>query len=736
MKYIIKGHTGIKINMPDGSAKQVNTSSQEYKDLYSNLTSKINDDTYYKNLPEINVISNRAGEHMVRKALNESGKEMMKGVGTAALVGTGIGGLVAAPLPFIGGIAGGMIGDYVTNKATQKFSGGKYQNWGEFAGDKTGISPEVMAFTNPGAIIGGGIGSLSGAIATNLDRKIAEIGLRLGDFNIPSIKGAIKSPDTYKYLVTGNENILKQNGSKFNTNYLNKNHKFSNKGYVYKYNGNLEYSTETPANLAEGDYVDLFLGRDKKYPWREVKTNDFGVHNDYINKYYPNKKGNIRTFLMDSSDQPIEKLVRKEQLNFITEDFKGNLTRGMDSRIRGSLGEVDAAGHLQQIVNKGDDFITLQQQDIWKYNPKDYMERWHKSQLENPKLSDKITRMIQQSGLKLLDRVGTPIITKGRPLMYKASDNVPGNYTQFLLDKVGKSINWKISKATNQLPDPPTEIFLKQGGTIHIKPENKGKFTATKKATGKSTEELTHSKNPITKKRAIFAQNSAKWKHQEGGIIKFQQGDSIFNTIKTRWPAVGNIKNLVIKADTNMNSMNTGQGDIETFQPKYNTTTYPNGFKYNNPNPGGNAVVYNPKTNTQDDIQLDLLHTLRRDDPVYQKHLSEFTDAYKNSDNSNRVKYWWDKKFSKQPNDGYQQYFENEVDGSLRNLLAPQSDKELLKQNYLTHGDAEKEVLVNPELNKRFDQLKNYLEIGKSYVLPEVTITGKKLLPKTKPKSN
>lgn len=51
---------------------------------------------------------------------------------------------------------------------------------------------------------------------------------------------------------------------------------------------------------------------------------------------------------------------------------------------------------------------------------------------------------------------------------------------------------------------------------IYIKPENKGKFTATKKATGKTTEELTHSKNPVTKKRAIFAQNAAKWKHQDG----------------------------------------------------------------------------------------------------------------------------------------------------------------------------------------------------------------------------
>ena len=55
-------------------------------------------------------------------------------------------------------------------------------------------------------------------------------------------------------------------------------------------------------------------------------------------------------------------------------------------------------------------------------------------------------------------------------------------------------------------------ISLKNGG-IYIKPENRGKFNATKERTGKTTEELTHSKNPITRKRAIFAQNAAKWKH-------------------------------------------------------------------------------------------------------------------------------------------------------------------------------------------------------------------------------
>lgn len=50
-----------------------------------------------------------------------------------------------------------------------------------------------------------------------------------------------------------------------------------------------------------------------------------------------------------------------------------------------------------------------------------------------------------------------------------------------------------------------------QENKIEIKPENKGKFNATKKRTGKSTEELTHSKNPLTRKRAVFAQNAKRW---------------------------------------------------------------------------------------------------------------------------------------------------------------------------------------------------------------------------------
>lgn len=76
-------------------------------------------------------------------------------------------------------------------------------------------------------------------------------------------------------------------------------------------------------------------------------------------------------------------------------------------------------------------------------------------------------------------------------------------------------------------------VFAKGGG-IHINPANKGKFTATKKRTGKSTEELTHSKNPLTRKRAIFAQNSRRWSHSKafGGYLEGQEYDLSREEIK------------------------------------------------------------------------------------------------------------------------------------------------------------------------------------------------------------
>jgi hypothetical protein len=63
----------------------------------------------------------------------------------------------------------------------------------------------------------------------------------------------------------------------------------------------------------------------------------------------------------------------------------------------------------------------------------------------------------------------------------------------------------------------------KKGGKIHIKPENKGKFTASAKAAGEGVQEHAHNvvnnsgSSETQRKRAQFAINAKKWNHADGG---------------------------------------------------------------------------------------------------------------------------------------------------------------------------------------------------------------------------
>ena len=59
------------------------------------------------------------------------------------------------------------------------------------------------------------------------------------------------------------------------------------------------------------------------------------------------------------------------------------------------------------------------------------------------------------------------------------------------------------------------------GHKIHIKPENRGKFTALKKRTGKSASWFKAHGTPAQKKMATFALNSKKWHKKAHGGIKF-----------------------------------------------------------------------------------------------------------------------------------------------------------------------------------------------------------------------
>lgn len=71
----------------------------------------------------------------------------------------------------------------------------------------------------------------------------------------------------------------------------------------------------------------------------------------------------------------------------------------------------------------------------------------------------------------------------------------------------------------------------KSGGGIHIKPENRGKFTAAAKRRGMGVQEFAskvmankENYSPTLVKRANFARNAAKWKHAAGGTVAIKNG--------------------------------------------------------------------------------------------------------------------------------------------------------------------------------------------------------------------
>ena len=80
-------------------------------------------------------------------------------------------------------------------------------------------------------------------------------------------------------------------------------------------------------------------------------------------------------------------------------------------------------------------------------------------------------------------------------------------------------------------PMSPFGNTFAEGGGIHIKPENRGKFTALKKRTGKSATWFKEHGTPAQRKMATFALNVRKWKHEDGGPLTDEQYYNIMDRV-------------------------------------------------------------------------------------------------------------------------------------------------------------------------------------------------------------
>lgn len=110
-----------------------------------------------------------------------------------------------------------------------------------------------------------------------------------------------------------------------------------------------------------------------------------------------------------------------------------------------------------------------------------------------------------------------------------------------LLSLENKAMNIDIQNDLNALAN-----FSAYGGKIHIKKENRGKFTdyCGGNVTSECIAKGKRSSNPAVRKRAIFADNARKWKHSFGGYL-YDDGGNLYASIPNIGQHGGNFSNGV-----------------------------------------------------------------------------------------------------------------------------------------------------------------------------------------------
>lgn len=177
------------------------------------------------------------------------------------------------------------------------------------------------------------------------------------------------------------------------------------KGTSYAFSGYVNQLGQVPQYTGGNDIIDAFLYQkiiDPKYGVRKVDS-DYGIHTDYVNKQYPNKKIQVYE-VQNSSNIPESQVISKSSWvpsSKVSEDFGTNYNN-----------ILNAAGHLKQMGTYNGQLVR-RRQDIWKFNPAEYKQKWFENRTaytDEPLWKKKLLDM----GLRYVDNIGTPVITKTR----------------------------------------------------------------------------------------------------------------------------------------------------------------------------------------------------------------------------------------------------------------------------------------------------------------------------------
>jgi hypothetical protein len=204
----------------------------------------------------------------------------------------------------------------------------------------------------------------------------------------------------------------------------------------------------------------------------------------------------------------------------------------------------------------------------------------------------------------------------------------------------------------------------------------------------------------------------------------------------SKWKALDNVDFKAIP-DSTYTREKTGIGSIEFFhKDNLDGITYPNGYFREHPSPGENVILYDPKTNDEQDIRLDALHVMPQD-PVYADLLAMYRLAANDGDVAHQAdrdyKYYVDtygmdkalKTFdAKDPQQLWERLFDNAADGLLRNMLIEGTPEYIESKRYYPNKQQLREW--NSHLVPYIDEIQKYLETGERpwYMLEPAVVTA------------
>lgn len=239
------------------------------------------------------------------------------------------------------------------------------------------------------------------------------------------------------------------------------------------------YDQTKPAEQQSDIIGHIIYGNDLNPQIATEVPND-GFFASYLSQEYPKLASKIKTYETKTFGNTKTVSNFPENVNIktrsVTEDAGYNEFKTINGRI-------NVGGHLRSEGRDSNGNLYIQEHDIYKFNPEDYIKRW-----DTPGFLNKF-------GLTFINDNITPVIFR-TPIIEKPS--VIGSSGETSLKQQGGILK---------------RVESGKSG-IHIKPENRGKFTALKKRTGKSSTWYKEHGTPAQKKMAVFALNAKKWKHK------------------------------------------------------------------------------------------------------------------------------------------------------------------------------------------------------------------------------